>query len=135
MPKCYLSYRANPWGFVEKTFNMITFYDPKNEKIFEDSKEIRADFDMIMKKIIKHVRDKLEIQRKNWTLNQYDKYPWTADSPNLLKAVTKDLKEQATILAGIQKKFGKPGRYIRYEIENEFAIEFFKVKYKRKNHH
>ena len=130
MLKCSLFCRANPWGFVEKTFNMMSFYDPKNEKIFEDSKEIRADFGMIMKSIIKHVRDNLEIQRKNWTLDQYDKYPWSADSPNMLKAVAKDLKEQATILAGIQKKFGQPGRDIRYEIENEFATEFFKVKYK-----
>ena len=87
MLKCLLFCRANPWGFVEKTFNMMSFYDPKNEKIFEDSKEIRADFGMIMKSIIKHVRDNLEIQRKNWTLDQYDKYPWSADSPNLLKAV------------------------------------------------
>ena len=114
---------------------MMTFYDPKNEKIFEDSKEIRADFGMIMKDIIKHVRDNLEIQRKNWTLDQYYKYSWSADSPNLLKAVNKDLKEQATILAGIQKKFGQPGRDIRYEIENAFAKEFFKVKYKYKSYY
>ena len=113
---------------------MMSFYDPKNEKIFEDSNEIRADFGMIMKSIIKHVRDNLEIQRNNWTLDQYDKYPWSADSPNMLKAVAKDLKEQATILAGIQKKFGQPGRDIRYEIENEFATEFFKVKYKYKSY-
>ena len=113
----------------------MTFYDPKNERIFEDSKEIRADFGMIMKNIIMQVRYKLETERMNWTLDQYDKYPWSPDSPHLLKSVTKDLKEQATILAGIQKKFGQPGRDIRYEIENAFATEFFKVKYKYKSYY
>ena len=101
-----------------------------NQSIFKDSKEIRAEFGMIMKNIVKHVRDKLEIQRMNWTLDQYDKYQWSSGSPNMLKALSKELKGQATILAGIQKKFGKAGRDIRHEIENEFATEFFKVKYR-----
>ena len=107
---------------------MLTFYDPKNDDIFEDSKEICSDFEMIMITLIKHLRDKLHSQRENWTLNQYsDKYPLEADAPKMLKSVRKDIMEYAKILAGIKKKFGRSGQDIEHEIESQLAKEFFKV--------
>ena len=45
--------RVNPWGFVEKTFNMLSFYGPdsKNTDIFDDSAELRKESKFIIDEI------------------------------------------------------------------------------------
>ena len=47
--------RANPWGFVKKTFNMMSFYGPD---VFEDSYELRKKFDFITDERKSYVRQK-----------------------------------------------------------------------------
>ena len=50
-------FNADPWGFVEKTFNMMSFYGPSggpsmlNTQIFDDSAELRKEAKFIAVKI------------------------------------------------------------------------------------
>ena len=45
--------RANPWGFVQKTFNMMSFYGPDDEALVGDSFELRNQTWFIMQYVIK----------------------------------------------------------------------------------
>ena len=72
--------RANPWGFVQKTFNMMTFYGiskkdtQKNENFLEDSYELRKEFDFIFKEVFQKVTEALENQWKDWSLDDYKQH-------------------------------------------------------------
>ena len=67
--------RANPWGFVQKTFNMMTFYgiDKRdkhtNKEVFEDSYELRKEFGFVFKEINRNIKEALDNNWHNWSLN------------------------------------------------------------------
>ena len=65
--------RVNPWGFVEKTFNMLSFYGPdnKNTDIFDDSVELRQESKFIALKIFENFEKAINVQWKNWSLDDY----------------------------------------------------------------
>ena len=60
--------RANPWGFVKKTFDMMSFYGPD---VLEDSLELRKKIDFIITKIISNIDDALENRWKDWSLSDF----------------------------------------------------------------
>ena len=50
----------NPWGFVEKTFNMLSFYGPDMDELFktdivQESKELRAKFDFLIDEVVRRM--------------------------------------------------------------------------------
>lgn len=50
----------NPWGFVEKTFNMLAFYGPDMDELFktdivQESKELRAKFDFLIDEVVRRM--------------------------------------------------------------------------------
>ena len=102
--------RINPWGFVEKTFNMLAFYGPdvKNSDIFDDSAELRKESKFIALKIFENLENAIDHQWKNWSLDDYKKYSYKKNAvdppplpPNTLKRIMKKVKQLVPKLAAI----------------------------------
>ena len=55
--------KMNPWGFPEKTFNMLSFYGPDvDQDIFQESKELRTRFDFVIEEVvIRMLRDTSQV--------------------------------------------------------------------------
>ena len=119
------SRQANPWGFVEKTFNMLTFYGPTNSKVIEQSKLLREDARFIMEKIISKFDEAINEKRSNWTLEDFKSYPSHANAPNLLLGLSKTIKTLTTTLAGISIKDEKIANKIEEEIKYLLVDAFF----------
>ena len=54
--------RANPWGFVQKTFNMMEFYEPVDHK-HKDLNELQQQSKFILEAIIEKIDDGIV---RNW---------------------------------------------------------------------
>ena len=119
------SAQANPWGFTEKIFNMLTFYDPTDTKVIEQSQQLRNDMRQIMQEIISKMDNTIKEQRSNWTLEDLISYPKSPDAPNLLEKQLKTVKYLASILAGISLKDVKTANKIENDIKNLLVDAFF----------
>ena len=84
--------RANPWGFAQKTFNMMSFYGPDDEAVVADSSELRHEFFFLMQFIINEIDHALENQWKNWSLSDYKAYPESSSSAKILKYLFRNPK-------------------------------------------
>ena len=73
------SNQINPWGFVEKTFNMLTFsfYESEGDDdvpdIIKESKPLREKFKFVMIKITQKWLNALREQQKNWDIEKLTK--------------------------------------------------------------
>ena len=56
---------------MEKSLNMLTFYDPNNPQVIEEAKSLIDDSKVIMEAIIYKWIDVLNEERKDWTLEQF----------------------------------------------------------------
>ena len=124
--------RVNPWGFVEKTFNMLSFYgvgpDKQNTKIFDDSVQLRNESKFIAKKIFALMEDKLLENCYNWSVADYRNYPYKKTPPKppgTLKSMMKKIKELAPKLAGIFLGNYSNKAPIKEEIYENMAEVFF----------
>ena len=123
--------RANPWGFVQKTFNMMTFYGiskkdtQKNEKFFEDSYELRKEFDFIFKEVFQKVTEALENQWKDWSLDDYKIHSNQKELKKIFH--NKNVKKLNLIpkLAAINLRNSTIFRNIQMEISEKFSETFF----------
>ena len=123
--------RANPWGFVQKTFNMMTFYGiskkdtQKNEEIFEDSYELRKEFDFIFKEVIQKVTEALENQWKDWSLDDYKIHSNKKELKKIFH--NKNVKKLNLIprLAAINIRNSTIFKKIQMEINEKFSETFF----------
>ena len=95
--------RANPWGFAQKTLNMMSFYGPDDEAVIEDSSELRCEVNSIMVTVIQSIYGALENQWKNWNLSDYKAYPDSPYSTSILKYLfrNKKIKKLIPSLAAI----------------------------------
>ena len=67
--------QINPWGFIEKTLNMLTFYDANicgiyPDKRLKESKPLRDKFKFVMIKIIEKWLTILRGQQKYWDIEK-----------------------------------------------------------------
>ena len=123
--------RANPWGFVQKTFNMMTFYGiskkdtRKNEIFFEDSYELRKEFDFIFKEVFQKVTEALENQWKDWSLDDYKIHSNQKELKKIFH--NKNVKKLNLIpkLAAINLRNSTIFRNIQMEISEKVSETFF----------
>ena len=123
--------RANPWGFVQKTFNMMTFYGiskkdtQKNEIFFEDSYELRKEFDFIFKEVFQKVTEALENQWKDWSLDDYKIHSNQKELKKIFH--NKNVKKLNLIpkLAAINLRNSTIFRNIQMEISEKVSETFF----------
>ena len=123
--------RANPWGFVQKTFNMMTFYGiskkdtQKNENFFEDSYELRKEFDFIFKEVFQKVTEALENQWKDWSLDDYKIHSNQKELKKIFH--NKNVKKLNLIpkLAAINLRNSTIFRNIQMEISEKVSETFF----------
>ena len=96
--------RTNPWGFIEKTFNMMTFYGPENEGVFEESKELRKEFQFLVKEMTETAYNEIEKQWQNWSLDDFKQYkPYNNHKTGLAK-LCEEMKDLAPTIAAIYLK-------------------------------
>ena len=82
---------ANPWGFIEKSFNMLAF-DYGLSKYTEESKKLREDFKFLTYKIIFMMYEQLYAKKigggeNPWTLKDLKSYKDKRSNVRINKAV------------------------------------------------
>ena len=67
---------ANPWGFIEKSFNMLAFDSALPKINIEKSKKLRKDFRFLTLKILRTIYEQLYFKKvnDNWTLKELKMY-------------------------------------------------------------
>ena len=119
-------YRLNPWGFVQKVFNMATFYGPDNKEVVEDSKEIRNKTSLIIDKIIWRMLDEFNDQRKNWSLSDFKDYPnQSGGLPSFVRSQVKTIQALVPKMAGIYQKSPNVANRMGEDVVKALGIAFF----------
>jgi hypothetical protein len=125
-------YDVNPWGAVEKALNMLTFYDPKQQNVFKESKELRQYFKFLVNAIFEKMGTEIRRQLSNSTLAEVKKYGQTMNSGG--KAYKK-ISTLAKSFAAVSMKNESIRGDIERHITDAFTDGFFKyVSYKMQNH-
>ena len=53
---------------------MMTFNGQNNEDVLEESKDLRKEFQIVMRLIIKNLYEEMERQFENWSIADYKQY-------------------------------------------------------------
>ena len=123
----------NPWGFPEKTFNMLSFYGPDvDQDIFQESKELRTRFDFVIEEVvIRMLRDTSQVISLQ-SLNETKNYGENKDisRSSTLANNFKDIEDLAPSMAAIYLKDRYQGRQLDARIIYEIKqVLFEKVSY------
>ena len=123
----------NPWGFPEKTFNMLSFYGPDvNQDIFQESTELRARFDFVIEEVVIRM---LQDTNKTISLQSLAETKSYGENKSLSKSSTlannfRDIENLAPSIAAIYLKDRYQGRQLDAQIINAIKqILFEKVSY------
>ena len=110
---------------MEKSLNMLTFYDPNNPQVIEEAKSLINHSKIIMEAIIDKWIDVLNEERKDWTLEQYKSYPNQDNVPFLVKKLKTTIEDLATKLAAIALSNANTATNIEEEIRKQLSQAFF----------
>ena len=122
----------NPWGFPEKTFNMLSFYGPDvNQDIFQESTELRARFDFVIEEVVirmlQDTNKTISLQSLNETKTYGENHK---DKSSTLGKNFDDIQSLAPSIAAIYLKDRYQGRQLDAQIINAIKqILFEKVSY------
>ena len=123
----------NPWGFPEKTFNMLSFYGPDvNQDIFQESTELRARFDFVIEEVVIRM---LQDTSKTISLQSLAETKSYGENKSLSKSSTlannfRDIENLAPSIAAIYLKDKYQGRQLETQIFTEIKqVLFEKVSY------
>ena len=114
---------------MEKSLNMLTFYDPNNPQVIEEAKSLINHSKIIMEAIIDKWIDVLNEERKDWTLEQFKSYPNQDNVPFLVKKLKTTIEDLATKLAAIALTNSNAVTRIEEEIVNQLSHAFFKYSF------
>ncbi len=119
---------VNPWGFIEKSLNMLAFMclDDKDPTPCQDSKELRANFSFLFHSISDKFNADIFDMAQNYTLQMIKDYP-KPDQGNLGQILPSNLDDTATKLAAIMIKNESAARAGFEEIMNAFEGAFPKI--------
>ena len=126
----------NPWGFAEKMFNVLSFYGPDVNGVFEESKELRERFDFVIKDVVLRMLQDTSVPISLQNLNETRNYGQnkTLNNNQILINNFKDIKNLAPEVAAIYLKNGYEGRNLDREIIGEIGKAFFQfVSYRMNN--
>ena len=110
---------------MEKSLNMLTFYDPNNPQVIEEAKSLINHSKIIMEAIIDKWIDVLNEERKDWTLEQFKSYPNQDNVPFLVKKLKTTIEDLATKLAAIALSNANTATNIEEEIRKQLSQAFF----------
>ena len=110
---------------MEKSLNMLTFYDPNNPQVIEEAKSLINHSKIIMEAIIDKWIDVLNEERKDWTLEQFKSYPNQDNVPFLVKKLKTTIEDLATKLAAIALSNANTATKIEEEIRKQLSQAFF----------
>ena len=120
---------VDPWGFSEKFFNALAFYDPtdtSNPSVYEKSKDLRSRFDFLMEKTFGEMGKSLTYSSINWTLAEFKHYGMY-NSESFIRSNYDKLAKIATKLAAISLRNAEAFEDTTSKINTVFRDYFFKV--------
>ena len=122
----------NPWGFAEKTFNMLSFYGPDVSDIFQESKELRARFDFVIEEVVTRILRDTSVPITLQTLaetQEYGRNKSLSKSDSMSKNFP-DIESLAPTIAAVYMNDRYQGRKLDQEIINAIKkVLFEKVSY------